>query len=117
MPKKERLNKKADFRKVFKEGKKLSSPHFSLYIRNTGLPSARFASAIAKAHVKLATRRNRLRRVACEEFRARLGNLGAKYDIVMASKKNPGETAPRMTKTCSEVRGLMQKAEESLNNG
>ena len=117
MPKKERLNKKADFQKVFKEGKKFSSPHFSLYIRDTGLASSRFASAIAKAHVKLATRRNRLRRVAREEFNAILGSLATKYDSVVASKKNPGETTPRMRGTCLEVRHLIQKAKEGMGNG
>jgi len=117
MPKKERLARKADFRKVFKEGKRFSSPHFSLYTRNTDRPVSRFACSVAKAHVKLATRRNRLRRVAREEFRVSLASDGQKRDVIIASKKNPGEKTTRMEETSLEIRQLMQRAKKEPQSG
>ena len=112
-----RIRKHADFRKLFKEGKRFSSPHFVLYIRKAGLGSSRFAAGIAKAHIKLATRRNRLRRVAREEFRNTLAPMVTKYDILLVSKKNPNEKLARMTITAQEIRKLINNAKEGLVNG
>lgn len=80
------LVKASDFRRTFREGKRFSSPHFVLYIRENGLPASRIGISIAKAHFRLATRRNKLRRVAKERFRQKPDVHSKGYDVVVASK-------------------------------
>lgn len=80
------LNKPSEFRKVFKKGKKAVSPHFILYTYENGLGYSRLGIAIAKVHFKLATRRNRLRRVAKAVFKEKIYPECNDYDFVLASK-------------------------------
>jgi ribonuclease P protein component len=92
------LRRPGDFRKVFKEGKRFLSPHFVLYMLKgaesslpgkEALPSAgqaRIGISIAKRHFKLATRRNRLRRIAKEMFKSQLSASFKGYDFVVASR-------------------------------
>ncbi|UCD54662.1 MAG: ribonuclease P protein component [Candidatus Omnitrophota bacterium] len=98
MKEKFRLRKSEDFRKVFKEGKKFLSPHFILYIHNNilrqtaddkqaCLRGARIGISISKNHFKLATRRNRLRRIAKELFRKELSARFKGYDFVVTSRR------------------------------
>ena len=97
MNKKLRLKKPSDFKKAYKEGTKLSSPHFVLYARKNGLSNLRVGVAIAKRHVKLATQRNKIRRAAKEFLREKISRSIGGYDFVVASrlacnKENTNET-------------------------
>lgn len=80
------LNKPSEFGKVFKNGKKVVSLHFVLYAHQNGLGYSRFGIAIAKVHFKLATRRNRLRRVAKAIFRSKTYSECNECDFVLSSK-------------------------------
>lgn len=94
----ERLRKPADFKKVFRGGKRFSSPHFALYMYKDALDKAclpdrqagrqaRIGISISKRHFKLATRRNRLRRIAKEWFKRELSPSFKGYDFVVASRR------------------------------
>ena len=109
-----RLRKPADFRKVFKEGKRFLSPHFVLYMRknivqDASLPDrqARIGISLAKRHFKLATRRNRLRRIAKELFKKELSTRFKEYDFVVASR----QTYPRsnINEVSKELKYLITK--------
>jgi len=86
MKKEFRLKKTRDFVTVFKEGKKLKSPHFILYMRENSLSHPRLGVSVSKSHVKLATRRNRLKRLTKELFRQELIPRFKSHDFVLASR-------------------------------
>ena len=87
MQKKFRLRKTSDFGKTFKEGKRLSSPHFVLYIRENDLPHSRLGVAVSKSYLKLATRRNKIKRIAKNLFEQEIMTGIKGRDFVLASKK------------------------------
>ncbi len=87
MKQKLRLKKPADFKKVFKEGKRLLGPHFGLYIRANRTDTPRLGVSISKTHCKLATTRNRLKRVAKAIFEERIHPLTGGYDFVISSRR------------------------------
>ncbi len=107
MKEKFRLRRSADFRKVFKEGKKFLSPHFILYMRKNILRQARIGVAISKNHFKLATRRNRLRRVAKELFKKELNVCFKGYDFVVTSRRSYPHS--NISKVVKELRYLITK--------
>jgi len=109
MKKEQRLRKPADFRKTYKEGRRFVSPNFVLYVRPNGLPYARVGVSIKKSHFKLATKRNRLRRVAKESFRKDMIVRGRGYDFVAASRV--GRRGPDMKQAARELRGLVSHPE------
>ncbi|MEE9500147.1 MAG: ribonuclease P protein component [Candidatus Omnitrophota bacterium] len=107
MKEKFRLRRSADFRKVFKEGKRFLSPHFVLYMRKNILRQARIGVAISKNHFKLATRRNRLRRVAKELFKKELNVCFKGYDFVVTSRRSYPHS--NISKVVKELRYLITK--------
>lgn len=86
MKKKFRLKKTPEFKKVYKEGKRFVSPRFVLYMRESTLPDSRLGVSLSKSHFKLATRRNRLRRVTKELFKEKIFPFLKGYDFVLASR-------------------------------
>ena len=108
MRKEFRLRKSKDFKKVFKEGRRFSSPHFVLYIGKNTLPNARFGISISKSHFKLATRRNRLRRIAKEVFREKVSPNVEGYDFVVASRAN--YPMSHLNKAAEELKELILRA-------
>ena len=91
MKREESLKKPADFKKVFKEGKRFLAPCFVLYMRKTAGAEIRLGVSISKSHFKLATRRNRLRRVAKEMFKKEVAPRLAGYDFVITSRAGCGK--------------------------
>jgi ribonuclease P protein component len=81
-----RLKRPSEFKKTFKEGERLLGSCFVLYARKTDSPHARLGVSISKAHFKLATQRNRLRRVAKEVFKKEISPYFASLDVVIASR-------------------------------
>ena len=86
MRKELRLKRASDFKKAFKKGIRTVNPHFVLYVCENGLQQPRFGVSIAKKHCKLATRRNRLRRIAKELFRQKIAPEGRGCDYVITSR-------------------------------
>ncbi len=87
MRKELRLKKARDFGKVFREGRRYFSPHFALYVRKNSLSVARLGVSISKAHFRLATRRNRLRRVAKALFQEKIIPDCKGKDFVLKSRR------------------------------
>ena len=103
------LRRPGEFRKVFKEGKRFLSPHFVLYVLKgveNSLP-ARIGISIAKRHFKLATRRNRLRRIAKELFKSKLSASFKGYDFVVASRS--AYPSSNTSEAAKELKHLMPK--------
>ena len=105
MGKELRLRRRADFKKAYKEGTRFLSPRFVLYMRENTLPQARIGISISKSHVKLATRRNRLRRIAKEVFREEMSRPFSGYDFVIASRRNCPNT--NITEAVTELKKLL----------
>ena len=119
------LRRSADFRKVFKEGEKFLSPHFILYAhknilrqacltgRQAPLDSkhltgqARIGISISKNHFKLATRRNRLRRIVKESFKKELSTCFKGYDFVVSSRRAYPHS--NISKVIKELKYLITK--------
>ena len=82
-----KLVKPTDFRKVFKSTKKLADPGFVILFSQNDLEVARLGTVISKKNIRLATTRNRLKRLVRESFR-RSKNCMKGLDIVVIVKKN-----------------------------
>lgn len=86
-PKSHRLLNPGDFKKVFDEAPlRASHKLFLMLARPNGLEHPRLGLIIAKKHIRLASRRNRLKRLLRETFRHQQQNLGGIDVIVMARK-------------------------------
>lgn len=107
------LQKKSDLRLVFKRGTRSLSPHFTLYCKKNTSRVARVAIALAKRHIKLATSRNRLRRVSKEEIRNTINCSGSGCDIIVTSRKTP--TNPCSKKVTDEIKNLIAKCKKECN--
>lgn len=59
----------ADFQSIFQGGKKLKTPYLSLFAKQNGLSHPRLGLVVSKRAVKLAVKRNQVKRIARESFR------------------------------------------------
>ena len=84
-PRDARLVRRGDFDVVYRTGKRLSSSHFTVFVRTNGLPRSRFGFSIKKA-LGGAVVRNRIRRRLREMVRCRRQEIPAGWDIVIHPK-------------------------------
>ncbi len=96
------------FRKVFKEGRKSESPHFVLYARENGLHVNEAGVSISKIHMKLATTRNRMRRIAKTTLRELSRNKEKTCDYVVASRKHCRKEERKAAE--EELRALLRRS-------
>ena len=77
------------FQKIIKEGRKCFSPHFILYIleRTDKKSKARLGIAVPKKAVSLAVKRNRIKRVLREIWRAH-ANTNNNKDFLLITRKD-----------------------------
>ena len=101
------LNKPSEFRIIFKKGKKAISPHFALYTHKNGLGYSRFGIALAKIHFRLATRRNRLRRVAKAIFKIKPYSECTECDFVLSSRAR--FHSPNISQATNELKAFLLK--------
>lgn len=85
-PRRLRLTRAADYREVFTESRRLTSPALVLLYRRNGLNYSRLGLAISKKHVKRAVRRNRVKRQVREYFRLHRQETPG-LDIVVLSRR------------------------------
>jgi len=78
-----RLRKKTDFERVFKNGNKASNHYFVIRFLRNGMADCRFGIIISNKISKKATERNRIRRQIREAFNEILPNFKQKIDIVI----------------------------------
>lgn len=95
-PKENRLTKKKDFDKVFKEGKGRYGKYLGIKIKTNNLKNSRFGIIIGIKVNKSAVKRNRIKRqirVALEECDVKKG-----FDVVVISKPTINELSFKQIK-------------------
>lgn len=78
-----RLKKQSDFQKLFNKGKRAFTSSFTLLYRDA--QKTTMGISIGKKHGK-SVRRNRIKRLIREAFRAEMGNLQGSYAFVIIPK-------------------------------
>lgn len=78
-----RLAKKADFERIFKNGNKDFGQYFTIRFLENGLNYCRFAVIISNKFSKKATERNRFRRQIRAVLIDNLSNFSKKFDIII----------------------------------
>ncbi|RVU83687.1 ribonuclease P protein component [Leucothrix sargassi] len=85
-----RLTKAEDYEYVFANAKRFGNHNFTLLVRKNNLGHARLGLAIAKKSVKLASDRNRIKRLIRENFRHELSSLPP-VDIIAMCRRGAVE--------------------------
>ena len=78
-----------DFKRAFKKGRAIRSPHFVLYLCGNGLDHSRLGFSFSRSRIKLATRRNRLKRIIREIWRREFAPGLKGLDLVLVAKSKP----------------------------
>ncbi len=86
LPKRVRLLKRADFSAIFANQRRVHGPHFLILAKRNELTHSRFGLAVAKKHLRTAVKRNAVKRIARESFRALQQDL-PNLDMVLLTKK------------------------------
>ncbi len=81
-----RLLQAADFDRVFRRATRSKDRYFTVLFRHANSNTARLGLAIAKKHCKLATGRNRIKRLVRESFRQRRPDLNGLDIVVMNTR-------------------------------
>ncbi|MFA6078439.1 MAG: ribonuclease P protein component [Candidatus Omnitrophota bacterium] len=87
-PKKEHLIKTKDFRKAYKEGVPYRAGPIILYSVRNGSEYSRLGVVVSARNVKLANRRNRIKRLLREAYRKTKKGIKTGFDIVLVVKKD-----------------------------
>jgi len=86
-PRGARIVRKADFDAVYRNGKRRSSSHFTVFLKANDLPQSRFGFSIKRA-LGGAVVRNRIRRRIREVVRLHREEISAGWDFVIHPKAN-----------------------------
>jgi len=86
-PRRSRLVRRGDFDRVYQAGKRLTSSHFTVFVRSNELALNRFGFSIKKA-LGGAVVRNRIRRRLREMVRCHQQEIPAGWDIVIHPKSS-----------------------------
>lgn len=87
LPKANRLKKKKDFEKVFKEGKRFKEDFLFLKIRKNNLKVSRFGFVVSQKISKKATIRNKIKRRLRELVRLKLPKIKTGIDGALIVKE------------------------------
>lgn len=79
------MNRPGDFTRVFRQGKRCGGEGLTIIALQNTAGHPRLGLAIAKKHIKLASQRNRVKRLIRESFRLHQTDL-AEVDIVVLSR-------------------------------
>lgn len=88
LSKEERFTKTKDFRRAYKEGGSVRAAGLIFYHLANGLNKNRIGLSVPSRFVKLANRRNRLRRLLREIYRRNKKALKEGHDIVLVVKRD-----------------------------
>lgn len=81
-----RLNQAADFRGLFRVGKKINTQYFAIYSCPNQLSHPRLGLIIAKKVARSAVKRNQIKRIARESFRLKQASLVGLDIMILAYK-------------------------------
>ena len=79
-----RLAKRSDFDHLFKCGKKINFPIFTIRYLDNGLNKSRFAVVVSNKISKKATERNKIKRRVREIIRTNLSNFRQHSDLLIS---------------------------------
>ncbi len=105
-PKEERIRRRADFLKIFREGSKSRTAHFWISFRLNGLPHRRLGITVGKK-VGTAVVRNRLKRRIREFYRQNKRFFPAGMDVVVTARENAGSLDFRQV--ANELKGVLRE--------
>ena len=91
-PRSARIVRKADFDAVYRNGKRRSSSHFTVFLKANDLPQSRFGFSIKRA-LGGAVVRNRIRRRVREAIRLHSEEISVGWDFVIHPKANVEKAA------------------------
>jgi len=80
-----KMNSPRDYSRVFRQAKRVSGSGLTILTVENSMRHPRLGLAIAKKHLKLANRRNRLKRIIRESFRLHQSDF-ANIDIVVLTR-------------------------------
>jgi ribonuclease P protein component len=87
---KDRLCKTRDFRRVYSRGTSFRNSFLALWVAPNSLENTRLGVVVGSRCARLASRRNRLKRVLREVFRKNRAHLRKGLDLVVVVKTDPG---------------------------
>jgi ribonuclease P protein component len=108
------MNNPRDFSRVFRSGRRTGGGGLTIITVENATGNPRLGLAIAKKHLKLASQRNRLKRIVRESFRLNQSNFTG-VDIVVLSrpdivKKNAAEIKAALERHWLTVVSQWQKS-------
>lgn len=89
--KREHILKTKDFRAAYRKGRAVRRGGLVLYYLPNSLAHNRIGFSISSSVVKLASIRNRVRRVFREAYRKKKADVKPAFDLVLVVRKNPGK--------------------------
>jgi len=105
-PKKERIRRRIDYLKIFREGTKSRTAHFWISFRPNGLAHRRLGVAIGRK-VGPAVIRNRLKRRIREFYRQNKELFSQGMDFVITAKEDSGRLDFRQV--ANELKGVLKE--------
>lgn len=95
IPRQARVRARAEFDRVFKDGRRLAAPLMALHVLADDAP-ARLGLAVSRKVDKHAVGRNRIKRVLRDEFRKLRANLPAGAYVIVARPPAAGSDNPAL---------------------
>src|SRR5262249_48170279 len=89
-PRKHRLHKSSDFRRIFSRGKRIPSQNFLLYALPSSLPYSRLGIQV-RSRIGNAVQRNYIKRIVRETFRRKKGDFARSVDLIFIAEKGSAE--------------------------
>lgn len=86
LPKENRLRKKKDFERVFRQGKGFKERFLALKIIENKRVESRIGFVVSKKYSKKAVLRNKFKRQLREQIRKRLKGIKGGYDVVILAR-------------------------------
>lgn len=110
-----RIHATAEFHQVYLRGWRLSGRYYLLYYRDNNFNHPRFGVVASRKSLKKAIMRNRVRRIAKENFRLKKGHLHP-MDIIFIAKSQSREASKKELHECIDqlLNQLIMKSEGSF---